>query len=140
MYNIFPGSLKKTCHQRKLRQNKCFLFNCQVQNGFFGIIVNFITQKLESKHLVCLSFLWWRGNERKYFSHIPGPTPHSGTQEGKPDSHFSKPSKHFRKSGLFITLFVLLLASLFLLQRWYFRPLIFFPSIFLSKLLYQIIL
>ena len=36
---------------------------------------NFIIQKLKSKHLFCLSFLWWDfflGNERKYFAHIPG--------------------------------------------------------------------
>ena len=25
------------------------------------ILVNFLTQKLKSKHLVCLSFLWWKG-------------------------------------------------------------------------------
>ena len=28
--------------------------------AFFGITVNFIIQKLKSKHLVCLSFLWWQ--------------------------------------------------------------------------------
>ena len=43
---------------------------------FFCITVNFIIQKLKSKHLVCLSFLWWQaffwGNERKCFPHIPG--------------------------------------------------------------------
>ena len=30
---------------------------------------------MKSKHLVCLSFLWWQvfwGNERKHFTHIPG--------------------------------------------------------------------
>ena len=33
--------------------------NYQVPDGFFlGITVNFIVQKLKSKHLVCLSFLW----------------------------------------------------------------------------------
>ena len=39
------------------------------------VLVNLIIQKLKSKHLVCLSFLWWQGfwgNERKYFTHIPG--------------------------------------------------------------------
>ena len=77
---------KKTCHQRKLRQTKCLLYNFwmikltktpilpnfQVPNV---TTINFITQKLKSKHLVCFSFLWrqvfW-GNERKYFTHIPG--------------------------------------------------------------------
>ena len=34
--------------------------NFQVPNGFFGINVNFITHKLKSKHLVCLSYLWWQ--------------------------------------------------------------------------------
>ena len=28
--------------------------------AFFGITVNFIIQKLKSKHLLCLSFLWWQ--------------------------------------------------------------------------------
>ena len=28
--------------------------------SFYGITVNFIIQKLESKHLVCLSILWWQ--------------------------------------------------------------------------------
>ena len=28
-------------------------------NGFFGITVNFVIQKLKSKQLVCLIFLWW---------------------------------------------------------------------------------
>ena len=27
--------------------------------AFFGITVNFVIQKLKSKQLVCLSFLWW---------------------------------------------------------------------------------
>ena len=36
----------------------CQIFKCQM--AFFGITVNFITQKLKSKHLVCLSFLWWQ--------------------------------------------------------------------------------
>ena len=31
-----------------------------VPNGFFGITVNFIIQKLKSKHFVCLSFLRWQ--------------------------------------------------------------------------------
>ena len=47
------------------------------QMVFIGINVNFIIQiqKLKSKPLVCLSFLRWQvfwGNERKYFTHIPG--------------------------------------------------------------------
>ena len=51
--------------------------NCQVPNGFFfGITVNFIIQKLKRKHLVVSVFsgdrFFW-GNERKYFTHIPGP-------------------------------------------------------------------
>ena len=55
---------------QKLRQTKCLFFifwmirltktpllpNCQVPNGFFGIIVNFSLQILKSIHLVCLSF------------------------------------------------------------------------------------
>ena len=50
---------------------------CQItksQMSFFGITVDFFLQKMKSKHLVCLSFLWrqvfW-GNKRKYFTHIP---------------------------------------------------------------------
>ena len=49
--------------------------NCLCQMAFFGTTVHFIIQKLKSKHLVCLSFLWWvffEVNERKYFTHIPG--------------------------------------------------------------------
>ena len=34
-----------------------------------------VHSKLKSKHSVCLNFLWWQvffwGNERKYFTHIP---------------------------------------------------------------------
>ena len=38
-----------------------------------GITVNFIIQKLKSKYLVCLSFLWrHEGTTRKYFPHIQG--------------------------------------------------------------------
>ena len=40
-------------------------------------MINFIIQKLKSKRLFCLSFLWWQvfwGNERKYSTHIPGPS------------------------------------------------------------------
>ena len=71
--NIFSRSLKKASHQKK---TECLLFNFQFLNDkidqntnfaklssakwlFFGIIVNFAIQKLNSKHLVCLSFLWW---------------------------------------------------------------------------------
>ena len=36
-------------------------------------MVNFISQKLKSKHLVCLSFLWWqiclRGREEIFYKH-----------------------------------------------------------------------
>ena len=63
-FTIFSRSLKKTCHQRKLRQTKCLLFNswgtkltktpilpnCQVPHGFFfGVQVNFC-QKLLFLH------------------------------------------------------------------------------------------
>ena len=44
-------------------------------HGFFGITVHFIIQKLKSKHLVCLSFLWWEifwRDERKYLAYILG--------------------------------------------------------------------
>ena len=51
---------------------------------------------------------------------------YEGTQVGKPGIHFSKPSKHFRKSGLFITLFILLWS--------FYRPLQFFPLIYLLKM------
>ena len=45
------------------------------QFGKIDILVNFITQKLKSKHLAISvfsgqSFFW--GNEKKYFPHIPG--------------------------------------------------------------------
>ena len=30
------------------------------QFGNIGVLVNFINQKLKSKHLVCLSFFWWQ--------------------------------------------------------------------------------
>jgi hypothetical protein len=47
-----------------------------VPNGFFFVylIVNFIIQKLKSKHLFCLSFLLWKVFLREYFAHIPGLT------------------------------------------------------------------
>ena len=66
---MFP---QKTCHQRNLRQTKYLLFNFWMikytvipkkaiwQFGKIGVLVNFIIQKLKSKHLVCLSFLWWQ--------------------------------------------------------------------------------
>ena len=71
--NIFSHALKKSSHQRKLRQTKCLLFNFWIiiftvtpkkpfgswQFGKTGVLVNFIIQKLKSKHLFCLSFLWW---------------------------------------------------------------------------------
>ena len=45
------------------------------QCGKIGALVNFIAQKLKSKQLVYLSFLWWQvflreRSERKYFTHI----------------------------------------------------------------------
>ena len=48
--------------QRKLRL--LFIFNDKIYSYLkkshlaLGILVNFIIQKLRSKHLVCLSFLW----------------------------------------------------------------------------------
>ena len=63
----FLSSPQKTCHQRKLRQTKCLLFNFWMMkltntpilpnSFFFGISVNFIIQKLKSKHLFSLSQL-----------------------------------------------------------------------------------
>ena len=47
---------------------------CAEQFGKIGVLVDFIIQKLKSKHLVCLSFLWWQvlcGNKRKYCTNIP---------------------------------------------------------------------
>ena len=66
--NIFSRSLKKTCHQRKLfafqfLNDKIYSYIYQKrpfgtwQFGKIGVLVNFIIQKLKSKHLVCLSFL-----------------------------------------------------------------------------------
>ena len=53
------------------------LHNCQVPSGLFWQNCYFTIQKLKSKHLVCLSFLWWKkffwGNEKNYFAHTPGP-------------------------------------------------------------------
>jgi hypothetical protein len=44
--------------------------------AFLGITVNFIIQKLKSKHLVCLSFLWWKiflREREKIFCTYSGP-------------------------------------------------------------------
>ena len=42
--------------------------------AFFGITVNFIIQKLKSKHLVCLNFLWWqvflREQEKMFYAYL----------------------------------------------------------------------
>ena len=59
--NIFSRSLKKTSHQRKLRQTKCLLFNfwmikltkttilpnCEVPNGFFWYNCKFYHSKFD---------------------------------------------------------------------------------------------
>ena len=50
VWNIFSYSLKKTCHQRKLRQTKCLLFD-------------FV------KLPCAIQWLW---DKRKYFTNIPG--------------------------------------------------------------------
>ena len=43
------------------------------QFGNIGVWVNFIIQKLKSKHLVCLSFLWWqvflREREKTFYTY-----------------------------------------------------------------------
>ena len=60
-FTIFSRSLKKTCHQRKLRQTKCLLLNfwvikltktpiltnCQVPNGFLMYNCKFYHLKIE---------------------------------------------------------------------------------------------
>ena len=38
------------------------------QFGKIGVLVNFISQKLKSKHLVCFSFLWWQ--EEIFYKHF----------------------------------------------------------------------
>ena len=43
----------------KLTQNINFTKLPSAKRLFFGTTVHFIIQKLKSKHLVCLSFLWW---------------------------------------------------------------------------------
>ena len=83
--NIFSRSLKKTRENwDKLsvhfsifewwnwpKHQFCQIAKCQM--AFFGITVNFIIQRLKSKHLVCLSFLWWqvflREREKIFFTH-----------------------------------------------------------------------
>ena len=53
--------------------------NCRVPNDFFCITVNFIIQKLKSKHLVCLSFLMWQiilMEREKIFYIYSGPKQH----------------------------------------------------------------
>ena len=102
---------QKTCYQRKLRQTKCILFNFIHQKKPFGtwqfgtirVFVNSITKKLKSKHLVCLSFLWWQfffwGNKRKYFIHIPGLNPISTGGKIMPATLLlASPSQTFRPS------------------------------------------
>ena len=68
---LFP---QRICRQRKQRQTKHLLLNFwiieltkttiltnyQVPNGFFVYNCKFYQSKIESKHLVCLSFLWWQ--------------------------------------------------------------------------------
>ena len=69
LFSLIPS--KKPCHQRKVRKTKCnFQFlNLQLyqkshlgswQLGKIVVLVNSITQKLKSKHLFCLCFLWWQ--------------------------------------------------------------------------------
>ena len=77
----------KNCHQRKLRQTKCLLFNFWIikftvipkkpfgtwQFGKMGVLVNFVIQKLNTSFVSVFygdRFFWW--NERKYFTHISG--------------------------------------------------------------------
>ena len=46
------------------------------QFGRIRVLVNFIIQKLKSKHLVCLSFLWWQfflREQEKIFYTYSGP-------------------------------------------------------------------
>ena len=80
---------EKKCHPRKMRQTKCLLFNVwmikliktpiaklpSAKWLFLGITVNFIIKKLKSKHLVCLSFLWWQvlREREKIFYTYSGP-------------------------------------------------------------------
>ena len=54
---------------------KCHLALGNLVKLVFWSILSF--KNLKSKHLVCLSFLWWQvfwGNERKYSTHILGHT------------------------------------------------------------------
>ena len=72
VWNIFSHSLEKTCHQRKLRQTKCLLFN-------FWLIKFIVIPKIK-----CLAFgslaklvfrpirFFFEGIKRKYFTLIPG--------------------------------------------------------------------
>ena len=64
----------------KIDQNTNFFPNCQVPNVIFGITVNFVIQKLNTWFVSVFSgdsYFW--GNERKYFTHIPGPNEHKNT-------------------------------------------------------------
>ena len=84
MENISSRSLKKTSDQRKLRLLFQSLSDKIIKKSHFttrhfgkiGVLVNFITQKLTSKHLAFSVFsgqrFFWE-NERKYFPHILGP-------------------------------------------------------------------
>ena len=67
---ISSRSLRKTCHQRKLRQTKCLLFNfwvikliktpilpnCQVPNGFFWYSCKFYHSKIKKQTLSLSQF------------------------------------------------------------------------------------
>ena len=88
MENIFSHSLRKTCHQRKLRQTKCLLFNFWViqftviyQKKTFGTLqfgnIDVLVKNWKvNTYLVCLSFLWWQvflREREKIFSTYSGP-------------------------------------------------------------------
>ena len=82
---------QKNLSQEKTETNKVFYFqflNDKIysyitkshlalwQFGKIGVLVHFVIQKLKSKHLVCLSFLWWQGflrEREKIFSTYSGP-------------------------------------------------------------------
>ena len=77
MFSPIPS--KKNLSQEKTAKNQVFTFQKKPfgtwQYAKIGVMVNFFVQKLKSKHLVCLSLLWWQvfwGSERKYFTHNLG--------------------------------------------------------------------
>ena len=60
---------------------------CQIAKCQMPFLVNFIIQKLKSKHLVCLSFLWWqvflRGQQEKIFYTYSGPQTYLNLRNGR---------------------------------------------------------